>query len=103
MLKLPQVADSTAEGYDHRQPQGKAELKPGGGEPLAQAPAHRPPGHPAKQGGVLCMKGLPAQQQKGVEHAAVKDAQTSLGQIGVVQQCLETAGQPLPAGGLPAF
>ena len=101
VLKFPQEADGGADGHDHCQPQGKAELEPGRGEPLAQAAPGRPPGHLAEEQVVLGVEGLPAQEQQGVEHAAVENAQPSLGQIGLIKKCLDTIGQPLPGGRFP--
>ena len=101
VLKLPQEADGGADGHNHRKTQSEAKLKPGGGEPLAQAAPGRPPGHLAEKGVVLGVEGLPAQEQQCVEYAAVEDAQAALGQVSIVEQGLNAGGQPLPGGGLP--
>ena len=50
---------------------------------------------------MLGVEGFPAQEQQGVEYAAVEDTQAALGQVGIVKQGLNAGGQPLTGGGLP--
>ena len=102
VLKLPQEADGGADGHNHRKTQSEAKLKPGGGEPLAQAAPGRLPGHLAEKGVVLGVEGFPAQEQQGVEYAAVEDAQAALGEIVPLQHGPEAEKERLFALGSAA-